>query len=257
MTIESTDRTIDLEQKLDQMSAQLDLVVAELREQRLRREQWQELIADLGPIAGEAMDMASRELEAIQDWVEPADMMRLMRRILRNTNNIEEGMAKYESAMEFLSDLGPLTTEAFMKLLATMEQYEERGYFEFVGAGLGVVDRIVTGYSKEDVEALGDNVVNMLDIIKDLTQPEMLAMAERVLDIVQKQADATTVDDQKAPGLFALMGKVRDPEIRRGLGRALDTFKAVSAGDPDDVMVIEANMTTEPENSTDDTPGGA
>ena len=71
MTIESADRTVQLEQKLDVMSAQLDTVVAELREQRLRREQWQELISDLGPIASEAMDMASRELEAVQDWVEP------------------------------------------------------------------------------------------------------------------------------------------------------------------------------------------
>jgi uncharacterized protein YjgD (DUF1641 family) len=257
MTIESTDRTVELEQKLDQMSAQLDMVVAELREQRLRREQWQELVSDLGPIASEAMDLASRELEAIQEWVEPADMMRLLRRILRNTNNIEEGMAKYESMMEFISDLGPLTTEAFMKLLETMEEYEKRGYFEFVGAGMGVIDRIVTGYSKEDVEALGDNVVNMLDIIKDLTQPEMLAMAERVLDIVQKQADTAASDEEKAPGLFALMGKVRDPEIRRGLGRALDTLRAVSAGEPEDPPAIEATVRAESDNDTDDTPGGA
>jgi len=248
MTIESTDRIVALERKLDQMSAQLDVVVAELREQRLRRDQWQELVSDLGPITKEAMGIASRELEDIQEWVEPADMLRLLRRIARNTNNIEEGMAKYESAMEFASDMGPLTTEAFMKLLNTLENYEERGYFEFAGAGLGVVDRIVTGYTKEDVEALGDNVVNMLDIIKDLTQPEMLAMAERVLDIVQKQADADTHDDHKAPGLFALAGKFRDPEIRRGLGRALDTFKAVAASDDEPIAGS---------NPSNDTPGGA
>jgi uncharacterized protein YjgD (DUF1641 family) len=144
-----------------------------------------------------------------------------------------------------------------MQLLTTLNEYEERGYFEFVGAGLGVVDRIVTGYSKEDVEALGDNVVNMLDIIKDLTQPEMLAMAERVLDIVQKQADTASDDDQKAPGLFALMGKVRDPEIRRGLGRALDTFRAVTAGDTDATVVIETTARDQANDSSDNTPGGA
>ena len=249
MTIESTDRTMELEQKLDLMSEQLDIVVAELREQRLRREQWQELISDLGPIASEAMGMANRELEAIQEWVEPADMMRLLRRIVRNTNNIEEGMAQYESMMELMSDLAPLASGAFMTLLTTLEDYENRGYFEFIGAGLGVVDRVVTGYSKEDVEALGDNVVNMLDIIKDLTQPEMLAMAERVLDIVQKQADATSYDDEKAPGLIAIAGKVRDPEIRRGLARALDTFRAVAASDVGPV--------SEKSPSNNHTPGGA
>jgi uncharacterized protein YjgD (DUF1641 family) len=255
MTIESTDRTMELEQKLDLMSAQLDIVVAELREQRLRREQWQELISDLGPIASEAMGMANRELEAIQEWVEPADMMRLLRRIVRNTNNIEEGMAQYESMMEFISDLGPLTSGAFTKLLETLEDYETRGYFEFVGAGLGVVDRIVTSYSKEDVEALGDNVVHMLEIVKDLTQPEMLAVAERLLDVVQRQAQVAALEPEEPPSLFALAGKMRDPEVRMGLARALNTFKAVSASETDVASdIVEA---TAFEETNSDTTGGA
>ncbi|MEN8238940.1 MAG: DUF1641 domain-containing protein [Actinomycetota bacterium] len=254
MTLESTDRTVELEQKLDQMSAQLDLVVAELREQRLRREQWQELMSDLGPITTEAMGIASRELEAVQDWVEPADMLRLLRRIVRNTNNIEEGMAKYESAMEFVSDLGPLTAEAFMKALNTLEDYESRGYFEFIGSGLGVVDRIVTGYSKEEVEALGDNVVDMLDIIKDLTQPEMLAVADRLLDVVARQQRVEALEIQDPPTLFGLIKLMRDPEIRRGIGRALRTFKAVTAGEVDEVIDLEPAPTDE---ETNNTPGGA
>ena len=111
------------------MSDQLDLVVAELREQRLKRQQWEDLISDLTPISGEAMALAGRELEAVEEWVEPADMLRLLRRILRNTNNIEDGMAKYESMMELISDIGPLTSGAFVKLLEILDDYESRGYF--------------------------------------------------------------------------------------------------------------------------------
>ncbi len=255
MTIETTDRTDELEQKLDRMSSQLDTVVAELREQRLRREQWQDLVSDLGPISSEAMGIASRELEAVQEWVEPADMLRLLRRIVRNTNNIEEGMAKYESAMELMSDLGPLTSGAFTKLLEIMDDYEARGYFEFAGAGLGVVDRIVTNFSKEDVESLGDNVVDMLEIVKDLTQPEMLAVAERLLDAVQRQAQAAELEPAKPPSLFALAGKMRDPEIRMGLARALNTFKAVSASETDVAHdIVEAASSEE---TNDNAPGGA
>ena len=56
-------------------------------------------------------------------------MLRLLRRILRNTNNIEEGMATYESAMEFLADAGPLTSQAFAKVLESLDEFERRGYF--------------------------------------------------------------------------------------------------------------------------------
>lgn len=247
MTMEATDRIAELEQKLDAMSAQLDIVVNEAREQKVRREMWTELASDVAPLTGEAVAIASRELEAVQEWVEPADMLRLMRRILRNTRNIEEGMAKYESAMEFFSDVGPLAGEAVSKLLRTMDEYEKRGYFEFAGAGIGVVDRIVTNYSKEDIEALGDNVVHMLDIVKDLTQPEMLAVAQRMLDVVQRQQRAAELEPEEAPGLLALAGKMRDPEVRRGLARALNTFKAVSAAETESAAeTIEAESTSNP-----------
>jgi uncharacterized protein YjgD (DUF1641 family) len=255
VTIETGDRTAELERKLDSMSEQLDLVVMELREQRLKRQQWEELISDLAPISAEAMTMASRELEAVEEWVEPADMLRLLRRILRNTNNIEDGMAKYESVMELISDVGPLTSDAFTKLLETLDDYESRGYFEFVGAGLGVVDKIVTSYSREDVEALGDNVVHMLEIVKDLTQPEMLAVAERLLDVVQRQAQVAALEPEDPPSLFALAGKMRDPEVRMGLARALNTFKAVSASETDVASdIVEA---TAFEETSNDTTGGA
>ncbi|MEN8041049.1 MAG: DUF1641 domain-containing protein [Actinomycetota bacterium] len=255
MTISSTDRITDLEHKLDRMSDQLDVIAAELREQRLRRQQWQELISDLGPISSEAMALASRELESVQEFVEPSDMLRLMRRILRNTNNIEEGMAKYESAIEFIDDLAPLTSQAFTKALEALDNYESRGYFEFAGAGLGVVDRIVTTYTKEDAEALGENVVQIIDIVKDLTQPEMLAAAERLLDVVHRQAQAAELEPEEAPGLFALAGKMRDPDVRMGIARALNTFKAVSASESDVAEdIVEA---TAFEETNTDTPGGA
>ena len=247
MSVDSQDRIVELEGKLDAMSTQLDIVVAELLEQRMRREQWAELVADATPLAGEAMAIASRELEDVQEWVEPADMLRLLRRILRNTNNIEDGMAKYESAMEFIDDVGPLTSGAFLKLLELFDEYERRGYFEFASAGLGVVDRIVTNYSKEDVEALGDNVVHMLDIVKNLTQPEMLAVAERLLDVVQRQQQVEALEPQDPPSLLALAGKMRDPDVRMGMARALNTFKAVSASESDAATLDATNKSDSPQ----------
>ena len=245
MTTVSTDRIAELERKLDVMSLQMDLLVEELREQRLRRQQWDELRSDLAPIAGEAMTLASNELEAIQEWVQPEDMLRLLRRVLRNTKNIEDGMARYESLMDFIDDAGPLTSEAVTKILTTLEDFEQRGYFEFVNAALGIADRVVTTYSKEDVEALGDNIVQMLDIVKDLTQPEMLAVAQRMLDALQRQQAAAELEPADPPGLFALAGQMRDPEVRRGLARALNTFKIVSASETESAAAtINAQQTT-------------
>ena len=245
MTTLSTDRIAELERKIDVMSVQMDLLVGELREQRLRRQQWDELRTDLAPIAGEAMTLASHELEAVQEWVQPEDMLRLLRRILRNTKNIEDAMARFESLMDLLDDAGPLTSEAVTKILTTLEDFEQRGYFEFASALLGIVERVVTTYSKEDVEALGDNIVQMLDIVRNLTQPEMLAVAQRMLDALQRQQAAAELEPAEPPGLLALAGQMRDPEVRRGLARALNTFKVVSASETEAAAAtIETQQTT-------------
>jgi uncharacterized protein YjgD (DUF1641 family) len=103
---------------------------------------------------------------------------------------------------------------------------------------------VVTTYSREDVEALGDNVVQILDIIKDLTQPEVLAMAQRLLDVMQHQGEIVAVYDEEPPSLFALAGKIRDPEVRRGMARAIDTLKAVSAVDVQTTAINDG--TTDP-----------
>lgn len=228
MTTAAPDRVAELERKLDAISGQLAVVTEELREQRLRREQWDELRADLAPIATEAMVLASRELEEVQDFVRPEDLLRLLRRILRNTNRIEASMEKYESFMEFLDDAGGLTSEAFAKLLALLEEYEQKGYFEFIGATAGVVDRIVTGFSEEDVESLGDNVVLILQTVKEMTQPEIMAILYRMIEAIQRQQAVIEAEAEEPPSFFTIAKQMRDPEIRRGMSRALNTLKAVS-----------------------------
>ena len=246
MATPDTDRIADLEHKLDSMSGQLDAIAAELREQRLRRQQWDELREDLAPIAAEAMELASDELEAIQDFVQPEDMLRLLRRILRNTRNIEDGMARYESLMDFVDDVGPLTHEAFGKMMTSLESLEQRGYFDFVSGSLTVADRAVASFSKQDFETLSENIGPMLEIVKSLTQPEVVAFAQRLVEAAKRQAEVETATPTDPPGLFALAGQMRSPEIRRGLALALNTFKTASApGTTRTGRAIESKTTTQ------------
>ena len=96
------------------------------------------------------------------------------------------------------------------------------------GADAGVVDRIVTGFSEEDVESLGDNVVLILQTVKEMTQPEIMAILYRMIEAIQRQQAVIEAEAEEPPGFFAIAKQMRDPEIRRGMSRALNTLKAVS-----------------------------
>ncbi len=248
------DRTGELERKIDALTEQVQFLAEEAQAQARRRRALEDLQADLTPIAMKAVERSADSLDGIE--IDPADLVQLAVRVAENAGLLDTMMVQLRSAHELVVDVMPIVNQAIAKAIELADQVEQRGYFEFAEAGIGVVDRIVTGYSKEEVEALGDNVVNILDIVKDLTQPEMLAMADRVLNIVQQQASIDEYEDEKAPGLFALAAKMRDPEIRRGLGRALNTLKAVATPD-DGTAPAPAEESAKPKNENNDTPGGA
>jgi uncharacterized protein YjgD (DUF1641 family) len=237
------DRASELEHKIDMLTAQMAFLTEEATAQRQRRTALEELQADLTPIAMTAIERSAYALDEVE--IDPSDLIQLGARVASNAAMLERSLVQLEALNALVVDIVPIVNQGVGMAIERMGALEEKGYFEFAEATIGVVDKVVTSYSKEDVEALADNVVQMLDIIKDLTQPEMLAVAQRLLDVVHRQSELATGEQGDPPGLFALAGKLRDPEIRRGMGRALDTFKAVSAqpSDPSHTRTTTENTT--------------
>jgi uncharacterized protein YjgD (DUF1641 family) len=238
----TADRTAELEAKIDALTLQVQFLADEAVEQRRRRIAMEELQADLTPIATAAIGNAAVALD--QADIDAGHLVSLAVRVAENADLLEKAVAQLESINDLVVDVMPIVKQGIELAIEKAAQLEEAGYFEFAEAGIGVIDRIVTGYSKEDVEALADNVVQMLDIVKDLTQPDMLAVTQRMLDVVHKQAELSGETDAEPPSLFALAGKVRDPEVRMGIGRALDTLKAVASAGDDDSNDPEENQPT-------------
>ncbi|MDH3729695.1 MAG: DUF1641 domain-containing protein [Acidimicrobiia bacterium] len=137
---------------------------------------------------------------------------------------IEEQLATITGSLdkltELTSELSALGGDAFMAATERLAEADRRGYFEFAKAAAGVADRIVTGYETEDVEALGENVVLILDAVKEMTQPEVMAMLRRT---------ALTVRDEGAEpvSLFGLVRATKDPQVKRGLGRLVALLRSL------------------------------
>jgi uncharacterized protein YjgD (DUF1641 family) len=129
-----------------------------------------------------------------------------------------------ESLMDIFVEIQPITGDVSLKLMNALDEYERKGYFEFARSSLGVVDNVVTSFSKEDVNALGDNVVLILQAVREMTQPQVMMMLRNT---------ASSVREQEVPeevSLFGLLKQMRDPAVKRGLARALGALRSV-AGD--------------------------
>jgi uncharacterized protein YjgD (DUF1641 family) len=107
--------------------------------------------------------------------------------------------------------------------------WDERGYLTFARSGGRIVDRIVTSFDEHDLDALGDNVVLMLETLRDLTRPEILRLLRQTADSVGHLEPAP---GGEPPSVLALLRQLRDPDVRRGLARMLELLRSVGTGTP-------------------------
>ena len=131
--------------------------------------------------------------------------------------------AELEPLRDLAAEVGVLSGPALEAVTERVTRMEERGYLAFLRGGGQVVDRIVTSFDEQDVQALGDNVVLMLETLRDLTQPEIL----RLLRQTAGSVGHLDVPGEPPPSTVGLLRQLRDPEVRRGLARMLELLRTV------------------------------
>ena len=217
------DRLSELEAKLDHLARQVDYLAVRARDAESRREIWNELIADLSPIAAQAMASATDELTTTD--VDLVDIVRLLKRFAEAAPALEASLAQLQSLHELLEDIMPLTGDAFVTVTSRLADLEQRGYFSFAREGLGVFDRVVSTYDETDIRALGDNIVLILDTVRQMTQPEVMTMLRRTVDSMEET-------DVESTSLIKIARQLRDPEIKRGLARLLGMLRTMGGENP-------------------------
>lgn len=220
---------VGLADKLDALSAQVAALasqVAYLTEQARGAEQARqdraELVRDLTPIANDAYRLTVEQLQEIQDYVDLGDLLRLLKRVLRNTQNLERMLDQLESVSELTDTLAPLSDQAFGKAVDALQAMEQKGYFALAQGGMQIVDNVVTSFSAEDVRKLGDNIVLILNVVKDMTQPEIMQFVGNTLRLAERE-----VEKPVSISYPALLAQLRDPAVRRGLALTLRVMHVV------------------------------
>lgn len=218
-----------LDQRLDLLTEQVGAIAEELRRQRESREQWSELVSDLTPVTKGVMDVATRELEDLSEDVSLEDAVRFLKTTARELPRLQALMAQLDSMSQLVSEVMPLVGPGMGKLTDVLQQLDEKGYFMFAQGGIEIADKVVTSFDHDDVVALGDNIVLILNTVKEMTQPEVMGMLKRTFVTVQEVEEAHV----EPPSMFALIKEMRDPQTRRGLARVMSMLRTVGAEQPE------------------------
>ncbi len=215
-----------IEERLDALSREVAEIAAYIREERARRESQRDLMRDLDHILPEAMAALTEELQDLEG-VELRDLVHLGRVFLRNVPNLIWLLEQLESLRDLLKDSQLIMHEAVPALMETLDQLEKRQYFAFFKEALRIVDNILTHYTPEDARLLADNIVLIVDTIRDLTQPDVMTLLQEFTDTFREVTEQPEAVDVSMKSIFRLL---RDPHVRRGLVITMQTLRLISMG---------------------------
>ncbi|KAA3664041.1 MAG: hypothetical protein DWQ04_07720, partial [Chloroflexi bacterium] len=177
----------ELNQKIDALTTQVAYLTEEAQQQQRRRQEWDELKSDLTPIASDVFRISVEQLDEVESYVQLEDVLRLFKRLMRNTRNLEQMLDQMESMAALFQDLNPLSQDAFLTLMNRLDEMERKGYFTFMRGGMDIMDQVVTSFSEDDVRQLGQNVVLILNTVKQMTQPEIMHLLQNTASVMREE----------------------------------------------------------------------
>ncbi|MCP4360228.1 MAG: DUF1641 domain-containing protein [Chloroflexi bacterium] len=213
---------IELNRKIDQLTEQVAYLAEDAYEQRRRRQEWDDLKNDLTPVMGEVYRLSVEQLDEVEQYVQLEDGLRLLKRLMRNTRNLEQLLDQMESLADFSYDVSPLSQEAFLAVMSRLNEMEQKGYFTLLRGGMEIFDEIVTSFTAEDVKQLGENIVLILQTVKQMTQPELMRMMQHTAVVMREEEPLEDIS------MFAILRQLNDPSVKRGLAKTLTVLKTVS-----------------------------
>lgn len=212
----------ELNQKVDTLTTQVAFLAEEARLEKRRRQEWDELKNDLMPVASEVYQLSVRQLDEIEGYVQLEDIIRVSKRLMRNTRNIEQMLDQFESMADLTRELGPLSNDVMLMVMTRLDEMERKGYFAFLQGGMEIMDQVVTNFTEEDVKQLGENVVLIMETLKEMTQPEIMTLLSSSAHVMRED------DVPENVSMFAIIRQLNDPAVRRGLAKTLNVLRTVS-----------------------------
>lgn len=133
-----------------------------------------------------------------------------------------EGINRRQAMIDDLvNEMMPVAKLAMGVANDRLQAFDEKGWFAFIRELVAVVDHIVETYGAAGVRDLGDNVVGILDTVKNLTQADILATANVAAETVHGAAEI------EPKGVLGILKATNDEDVRRGLGVALELLRRV------------------------------
>ncbi len=213
-----------INERLDKLEGKIDLLLEYVNQQRLNTSVVEDLAGDLGIIGKDFYDTAVEELDKRQVEIDPSELTDLMISFMRNIGSFKVVMNTFEMVIDLTKEIGPIAIEVIIDFTKKLAVLEEKGYFEFVKDIGPIIDNIIMGLKPQDMKDLADNIMVIINTVKDMTQPEML----KSIDNAVKVYGSLETENIPSYSLWRFLKEINSPEMKKAMGFGLTFLKNMS-----------------------------
>jgi uncharacterized protein YjgD (DUF1641 family) len=201
----------------------LDALQQEVKELRASQKTYQELFSDITPLLKESFQVLIKEMSYVEDAFQLEDLYLLLKRGIRNVRNLAYMLDQLENMVDLWATMEPMMKSTVHNIIHYLGTLEEKGVFRTYEAMLGVRAEVAKQYSAEDIAVMGDSFVQLLGLLKKLSNPETVALLYKLADI---PAEAK-LHEAKPVGPMGMLKAMGSAEVKNSMGVVLQLTKAL------------------------------
>jgi len=183
-----------------------------------------ELREELAPRVNEAVSALIIELADVEADFRMEDLVFLVKKLMRNINNLNFALDQFKNLVDFVLIAEPLLKSSVPQLISHVDHLEQNGVFRLITVGTEVLKKVGSTYSVEDMRQIGDGLVHFIGILKKLTAPAALDLLDRAADLPAR----VDVSRAQPVGFWGMIGAMGDKEIQQGLGVLMELTKGLA-----------------------------
>ena len=184
-----------------------------------------ELKMELAPRVNEAVHYLIEELADIEADFQLEDLIFFCKKALRNINNLNYSMDMLKNLIDFATMAEPLMKSSVPQVIQSLDDLEQNNVFKIADISIQTLKKIGKTYTEEEFQQIGDGLVRLTGLLRDLTSPESLDLLEKAARL----PGAVDLDAAKSVGPFSMLGAMSDAKVKEGMGVLLELTKGLPA----------------------------